>query len=522
MDYPKDVIGTAWLAQYFAVEPIQFLPIVSYISGSRRTQLDAQVRLEGYPENMRPVDEPAAHLQWMLRHEVVHFELLSRVFEKSGPDFIQHWVNEVPTGSYARRAAFLYEWLSGGELDIPTRLAGNYVDVLDSKRQLAASVEQHSRNSRWRVNDNLPGTSYFCPLVLMNQELVKAMNLDVPTLLNQLRQAFGDELLQKSAVWLTLGESRSSFAIEGEGGQVNRIQRFADVIERWTGQGDSPLSAESLSKLQKEILGGTSILKSFGLRQSPVFVGQTVNFQEVVHYIAPPVEDLNLMLDGLRIFLERTQEQSAIMRAAVSAFAFVYIHPLADGNGRIHRFWVNDILRRDGVVPEPLILPISTVLVDDPVERKAYEQVLNVVSKPLMERVREDVHFDRSKYTVYPDGVPSNFFFSADDVARPVWRYPNLTEHVIFMAKLIQRALTEEMEEQSKILLRFNKASLAIKEIIEMPNQQVDRIIRSVREQRGVLSNKLAKEMPILAQDDLWERIVIAVNEAFDDEQLEG
>jgi hypothetical protein len=74
------------------------------------------------------------------------------------------------------------------------------------------------------------------------------------------------------------------------------------------------------------------------------------------------------------------------------------------------------------------------------------------------------------------------------------------------------------MEAQSKILLRFNKSSLAIKEVIEMPNHQVDRIIRSVREQRGVLSNKLAKEMPILAEGDLWERIVEAVNEVFDGE----
>ena len=32
-------------------------------------------------------------------------------------------------------------------------------------------------------------------------------------------------------------------------------------------------------------------------------------------------------------------------------------------------FWLNEILRRDGVVPEPLILPISTVLVEDLVER---------------------------------------------------------------------------------------------------------------------------------------------------------
>ena len=43
------------------------------------------------------------------------------------------------------------------------------------------------------------------------------------------------------------------------------------------------------------------------------------------------------------------------MRAAVLSFAFVYIHPLADGNGRVHRFLVNDLLYRDGILSEPMI-----------------------------------------------------------------------------------------------------------------------------------------------------------------------
>ena len=30
----------------------------------------------------------------------------------------------------------------------------------------------------------------------------------------------------------------------------------------------------------------------FGLRQSPVFVGEVVRYQEIVHYVAPPPEDL--------------------------------------------------------------------------------------------------------------------------------------------------------------------------------------------------------------------------------------
>lgn len=39
------------------------------------------------------------------------------------------------------------------------------------------------------------------------------------------------------------------------------------------------------------------------------------------------------------------------------SFAFVYLHPLADGNGRIHRFLVNHLLAVDKVVPANIIVP---------------------------------------------------------------------------------------------------------------------------------------------------------------------
>lgn len=127
------------------------------------------------------------------------------------------------------------------------------------------------------------------------------------------------------------------------------------------------------------------------------------------------------MLGGLKIFLERTRGQSAVMRSAVAAFGFVYIHPLADGNGRVHRFLINDILRRDGVVREPLILPVSSLITQDPAERRAYDRILDEVSQPLM-RALAGLYAFAATPTPYPDGVSSNFVFRGDDVARPAWR----------------------------------------------------------------------------------------------------
>src|SRR3546814_17458982 len=88
-DLPNNPIGAAWLAQEYQLLPIGRLPVHSQIGGRRATQISDGDRLETYPEAMRPSVEPAAHLQFHLRHEVPHLEFLSRLFAKTGPAFVQ-------------------------------------------------------------------------------------------------------------------------------------------------------------------------------------------------------------------------------------------------------------------------------------------------------------------------------------------------------------------------------------------------------------------------------------------------
>lgn len=466
---------------------------------------------------MRPLPEPAAYLQFHLRHEVPHLEFLSRLFITAGPAFVQDWVNAEPTGQYARRAAFLYEWLTADTLQVPARLGGNYADAIDQIKLVAATTDRVVKVPRWRINDNLPGTRYFCPTIVKTDAAVQAMSLDVPRLFQNLADEFGEDLLQRAAVWMTLRESRASFAIEGEADHASRIERFADVMARRTGQGDSPLSDTALAQLQGDILGRRTTLTHFGLRQSPVFVGETVRYQYVVHYVAPPADEVAAMLKGLRVFLERTQGQSPVMRSAVAAFGFVYIHPLADGNGRVHRFLINDLLRRDGAVPEPVILPVSAVITDDSGERRNYDRVLDAVSKPLMQAVREHITF-ASRHATYPDGVVSNFQFVDNGLARPVWRYLDLGPHVVYLSGIVKRTLTEQMRVQSRYLRSHGRARQALKEIVEMPDTQADRVLRSIEQNKSELSHALAKQMPILGEPGVWAEIVAAVSLAFHEE----
>jgi hypothetical protein len=219
------------------------------------------------------------------------------------------------------------------------------------------------------------------------------------------------------------------------------------------------------------------------------------------------------MLDGLETFLERTRGASSIARAAVAAFGFVYVHPFADGNGRLHRFLINDILRRDGAVPSPYVLPVSATITGKAQSLAAYDQVLEMFSRPLMKRYEPLTDFGERRE--YADGVKSDFVFAGYDDALPAWRFPDLTGHVEYLAVLIDRTIRQEMRAEADLLRRWEAARAAVKTVLEGPNQDIDRIIRSVRENHGTISNKLRKEFPVLDTAGLAERITAAIHEAF-------
>jgi len=510
----SSLVGGAWLMAHHGLKLVMPLPVLSRIGGRRSTQVVDGTTTETFVETMRPSASLRGHLTFHLKHEVPHLELLTRLFAVVDPQELSDWVQDEPSGQYAKRAGFLFEWLTGRELALRAEPAGGYVDVIDAQKLVAASPDRAVPNRRWRVRDNLPGTPAFCPMVRQSPEAQQAMALDVPGLLQQLASEFGEDVLMRSAVWMTLRESKSSFAIEGEADQSDRIARFADVLARRTGQCDGLLDQATLAQLQSEILGKRTTLQQFGLRQSPVFVGEVVRFQEVVHYVAPPAQDMHAMLQGLATFLERTQGQSAVMRSAVAAFGFVYIHPLADGNGRVHRFLINDILRRDGVVPDPMILPISSLITSDQAERRAYDRILDVISRPLMSALAGQYEF-APIHQSWPDGIRSNFVCHGDDVARPTWRYLDLTRHVIYLSDVLERTIRDDMREESHYLRSHAQARAAIKDVVEMPDAQIDRVIRSVQANRGQLTHALSKEIPLLSEQGVWGAIVQAIEAAF-------
>ncbi len=67
----------------------------------------------------RPDSTLAAQLTFAIKWEGVDLAVLAQLFRVVEPGEIANLVAATPTGSFARRIWFLYEWLTGTVLDLP-------------------------------------------------------------------------------------------------------------------------------------------------------------------------------------------------------------------------------------------------------------------------------------------------------------------------------------------------------------------------------------------------------------------
>jgi hypothetical protein len=505
-------VGFKALAKQYGIDLAQPLRVESVIGTTRVSRETDGFIHNKYPVSYQPTDDFSGHIEFGLKYEEIHLEFFARLFAKTGPDPIVAWCRQSPFGQYARRTGFLYEWLTNEQLDVPDVTNGGYVDAIATQQYLTR-VEP-IRVRRWRINNNLPGTSEFCPIIRRTPAIQTALAFNVENALRELNQTFGADILLRTATWLTFKESRASFLIEKEADKTDRIQRFAHVIAKYCGHIDDPLSDDSLHTLQAGILGHDAL--GLGLRQSPVFVGQATLHEDIVHYIAPHFNDLPALLGGLKAFEYATRGAEPLARAAALAFAFVYIHPMRDGNGRLHRFLINDSLIRDKAIPPGVILPVSATITSSIDFRARYDRTLEVLSKAFMQRYAASYRF--GEMHIYQDGTRSNLEFDDYADARSVWRYPDLTEHVLYTAQVVAHTVRTEMANEARVLVLFQRAQERIKDVIEMADQDANRIIRSLKENGWQVSGKLKKSYPQFEDQELAAQIIEAVRSAFDND----
>jgi hypothetical protein len=125
-------IGYQWIAQHYEAEPIPHF-VESYLAlpGVRIREQGRGRSREIYPHTQYSPNTVFDHLEFALKREGLHLELLRLILPKIPEDEMIDFIRSKPTGSNVRRVWYLYEQFTGKNLPIPDMSFGNYVDLID-------------------------------------------------------------------------------------------------------------------------------------------------------------------------------------------------------------------------------------------------------------------------------------------------------------------------------------------------------------------------------------------------------
>jgi hypothetical protein len=434
------------------------------------------------------------HLTFALKYEGLDLAVLKRLFLTVGPGQIEALVRAKPTGGYARRIWFLCEWLTGTRLGLPDAEAGRYVPVVDSDRQWTVVG---ANAPRYRVRNNLPGGPEFCPLVFRSEALQGYVAMGLSERAREVAAKVPRDLLARTAAFLLLKDSRSSFAIEGEHPPQSRIQRWGRAIGQ---AGSQPLDLEELLRLQRMVIGDARFVK-LGLRQSGGFVGEhdrDTGLPLPDHISARPEELPSLMAGMIAFDRGPAQQLDPVVAAAVLAFGFVYAHPFEDGNGRIHRYLVHHMLARRGFNPADVVFPVSAAILKNIDE---YRGVLEDYSLRLLP-------------VIDWEPTPGSNVHVLNDTG-DFYRYFDATPQAEFLYGCVRQTIEEDLPNEADFLRRYDLFRGQLATIVDMPDRLMDLLFRFLQQNAGHLSRRGREDEFQVFTDEEVDRIERAYEEAF-------
>jgi len=168
------------------------------------------------------------NLEFAFRHEGVNLSVLSALFARIDTRDLEAWISATPGGAVTRRVWFLYEWMTGGTLNVSTIPKIREVPVIDREKQFG--LDGGPRSARHSLVDNLPGTKEFCPLVWRTPKLDA---FDAERFDRLAREVVGrtlPDVITRAAALLLLDDGKKSFFIELERPAANFVQLWAQAI----------------------------------------------------------------------------------------------------------------------------------------------------------------------------------------------------------------------------------------------------------------------------------------------------
>lgn len=423
-----------------------------------------------------PADTLYGHLVFAMKYEGINLLLFKKLFDAIDTEVIEKLVKEETLGQYCRKIWFLYEWLLKSRLNIPDLKKGNYVTLIDEELQHAISDGVNS--PRQRIRNNLPGTVDFCPLIFKTDKLNNYISANLSEKTAGIIQGVKKDVILRASGFLMLKDSKASFNIEGETPTQDRVSRWGKIIGQ---AGSIALSRDEFLRLQKIVIKNSRFV-NMGLRTKGGFVGEhdRETGMPLPEHISARHQDLEILIKGLldTCVLLQNNHFNPVLTAACISFGFVFIHPFADGNGRIHRYLMHHLLATMKFTPQGIVFPVSAVIlerIDD------YRKVLENYSHPVLNYIKwkqtDDYNVEVLNETI------------------DYYRYFDSTAQAEFLFDCVDHTIRNTIPQEVAYLQNYDEMKAWLNNKFEMPDRMVASLIRFLEQNNGILSNKRRKQV---------------------------
>jgi hypothetical protein len=422
-----------------------------------------------YDKRYWPGDSLADHLSFALRREDLDLLILKRIFEAVPQAEIEALVQATPTGVPARRAWYFYEILTGRTLGVDDGPNVAATDLLDPNAYFTGKPRLSRRH---RVRDNLLGTGRFCPVIRRTKTLTNFLALDLAARARETVGRTGAQVLARAASFLLLADSRASFEIEGERPPRNRLERWGRAVLQ---AGKTPLTMDEINRMQGILIEDTRFVRP-GLRPDGVFLGERDHDGDPLpEFIGARPQDLDDLMSGLLEANDRMRDDGIdpVLKAAATAFGFVYVHPFEDGNGRMHRCLIHHVLAERKFTPPGMVFPVSSVMLDRIDE---YRTTLQAHSGSLMPFIEWRPTLNRNVEVLNQ---------TAD-----LYRYFDCTSAAEFLYACVARTVEHDLPREIEYLRRHDEAIRRIMDTVEMPDRVAENLVLFIRQNGGTLSKR--------------------------------
>jgi hypothetical protein len=435
------------------------------------------------------------HLVFALKHEWMDLLIVKSVFLAIQKKELEAFIQKTPTGNAQRKLWFLYEFLMGKPLDLDDATNVTAVDILDTKAYFTATP---TISRRHRVKNNLFGGPDFCPIIRKTKVLQKFISKDLSGLAFKIIGQTGKHLLARASSFLLLADSKASFEIEGERPPKNRLERWGQAI---LSTGQKSLNQKEIYRLHSTLIGESKFTK-LGYRTEGVFLGERDHQNDPLpEFIGARWVDLQAIMKGFFECHEclNSSDLDPVLHAALMAFGFVYIHPLVDGNGRMHRCLIHHVLAERKFSPPGVVFPVSSVMLD---RIEDYRDTLRKHSQPLMNFIEWQPTPEKNIEVLNDTG--------------DLYRFFDVTDNCEFLFTCVNRTVEKDLPNEIKFLKQNDRARFQIMDRYEMPDRLAQNLIYFIRNNEGKLPNRRRKKEFAKLEDGEVSEIEAIVNEAFE------